>query len=77
MIEISKVQVFGWESAIYGMRNPFLSWGKSDSSFDEEQEIIGKDDLKLMTRLAAAGTDHRKFMRMVVVYADINAPLYW
>ena len=39
--------------------------------------IIGDNDFKLMNKLSKAGTDHRKFMRMIVVYADINAPMYW
>lgn len=39
--------------------------------------VIGDNDIELMHRLCAAGTDHRKFMRMIVVYCDITAPLYW
>ena len=39
--------------------------------------VVGKNDLTLMTRLRNAGTDHRKFMRMITVYLDITAPLYW
>ena len=77
----------GWESAIRGMRNPMNSWEKSDSrwepQFDTETGpchgffVIGPNDLNLMARLRNAGTDHRKFMRMITVYADITAPLYW
>lgn len=48
----------------------------SDTDFDTRY-IIGPNDLDLMTRLCNAGTDHRKFMRMIVVYLDITAPLYW
>lgn len=89
MLKISNFEVMGWEHAIRGMRNPMNSWEKSDSkvhtceceqwphnikkSFDE----VGPNDLDLMKRLRNAGTDHRKFMRMITVYLDITAPLYW
>lgn len=85
-IDDTKTQVFGWEAAIRGMRNPMNSWDRSDSYFgdpsleDESTLIkqhIGENDLGLMKRLAKAGTDHRKFMRMIVVYVDVTAPLYW
>lgn len=87
MLKIENFEVFGWEHAIRGMRNPKNSWEKSDSGwepqFDTEQGpvtgefVIGPKDLDLMTRLRNAGTDHRKFMRMITVYVDITAPLYW
>lgn len=85
MINITQTQVFGWEAAIRGMRNPMNSWEKSDSGWagaynirDGKQEWwIGPNDHDLMLRLVKAGTDHRKFMRMVVVYCDIAAPVYW
>ena len=78
MIEIENVEVVGWEHAIRGMRNPMNSWDKSDSIIDEIGLYeIGNNDLDLMKRLRDAGTDHRKFMRMIVVYADVTAPLYW
>lgn len=80
MIEIKNVEVVGWEHAIRGMRNPMNSWDKSDSAFMGEvgyQTYIGNNDLDLMKRLRDAGTDHRKYMRMIVVYADVTAPLYW
>ena len=68
-----------WEAIIRGTRNPMNSWDKSDSckNFDTGVIAIGNNDLDLMKRLAKAGTDHRKFMRMIVVYADVTAPLYW
>lgn len=72
-----------WEAIVRGTRNPMNSWDKSDSihAFDEgimdEIFVIGNNDLDLMKKLAKAGTDHRKFMRMIVVYADITAPMYW
>lgn len=74
---------------IEGMRNPMNSWDKSDSRkcnydgsfcFDCDHKgayCIGPDDLKLMNKLANAGTDHRKFMRMMPIYVRITAPLYW
>ena len=78
MIKIEKTEVLGWEAAIRGMRNPMNSWDKIDSSVVLHAAVaIGENDLGLMTRLRNAGTDHRKFMRMIVVYTDITAPLYW
>ena len=83
MIKIENVNVFGWESAIRGMRNPMNSWDKSDSCFnkrDSEAQFypdVGENDLVLMKKLCKAGSDHRKFMRFITVTADIVAPLYW
>ena len=79
MIDISNVQVVGWEQAIRGMRNPMNSWDKSDTEYSPIANFadIGFADYELMMKLRNAGTDHRKFMRMIVVYLDINAPLYW
>lgn len=71
------------EFIIEGMRNPMNSWAKSDSDttkYDERYDInflLGENDNSLMQRLSAAGTDHRKFMRMMPVYVRITAPLYW
>ncbi len=67
---------------IEGMRNPMNSWEKSDSGletagYDVVGFDLGKADLDLMQRLSNAGTDHRKFMRMMPVYVRITAPLYW
>ena len=63
---------------IQGLRNPMNSWDKSDSKYNDLDEYkIGANDLGLMKRLAMAGTDHRKFMRMMPVYVRITAPLYW
>lgn len=89
MIKIEKTDVFGWESAIRGMRNPMNSWDKSDSGWefvedpsiinpnDSVQWVIGENDLALMKRLSKAGSDHSKFLRMINVTCDITAPLYW
>lgn len=78
MIKIEKANVYGWEAAIRGMRNPLNSWDKSDS-YDENGNIVevGEKDLTLMKKLVKAGTDHSKFMRMINVTIDITAPLYW
>lgn len=93
MIKFENTEVVGWEAAIRGMRNPMNSWGKSDSfnskgcetcqkenispDYESCNIYIGPNDLDLMKRLRDAGTDHRKFMRMVAVYVDITAPLYF
>lgn len=98
MLTIENVQLFGFQAAIRGMRNPKNSWAKSDSGIcfdtiachtcradrnhcksrmENKEFVVGYDDMNLMTRLRNAGTDHRKFMRMITVYLDITAPLYW
>lgn len=90
MIKIENEEVYGWEAAVRGMRNPMNSWALSDSSFENSVPDyamdtavsfpclkIGDNDLKLMKNLVNAGTDHRKFMRMITVTCDITAPLYW
>ena len=84
MLKIENTEVLGWEHAIRGMRNPLNSWEKSDSERKYENIrdsegylVIGLNDLDLMKRLRNAGTDHRKFMRMIAVYVDLTGPLYW
>ena len=77
MISISHSYVYGWEAAIRGMRNPLNSWEKSDSWIDGEIGYVGNNDLNLMEKLAKAGDDHGKFLRMITVTCDIVAPLYW
>lgn len=79
MLRVDHIQVQGFEPAIRGMRNPMNSWGKSDSEFYHSGIIknIGDGDLKLMQNLFSAGSEHRKFDRMLVVWMDITAPLYW
>lgn len=67
-----------WMAVIRGMRNPLNSWEKSDSGIQADEEIyIGDADLALMQKLAKAGSDHRKFLRMLPVVMDVTAPLYW
>ena len=88
MIKLEHTETFNWEGAIRGMRNPHNSWDKSDSywTYIENPEtlnkapfefFIGDNDLTLMRSLAKSGSDHRKFMRMIIVSVDITAPLYW
>lgn len=93
MIKIENTEVFGWEAAVRGMRNPKNSWDKSDSLWtngyldddhvtvqyagDYDEYQVGQNDLKLMKTLAKAGSDHGKFLRMINVTCDITAPLYW
>ena len=114
MIRIENIDVWGWEHAIRGMRNPMNSWGKSDSGicgdfsteykdgrigcshdcpkwsadnycgylehlkkFPYDYYMVGPNDLELMRKLYKAGTEHRKFMRQIMVSMDVIAPLYW
>lgn len=103
MLKIENIEVYGWEAAVRGMRNPLNSWDNSDtpcylhvkchecsdnqkcdryfSTYNDGKPYkklgIGDNDLKLMKRLAEAGSDHGKFMRMITVTCDITAPLYW
>jgi hypothetical protein len=89
MLKIEKTEVFGWEAAIRGMRNPKNSWDKSDSEWefvedpaiinpnDEVKFVLGDNDHKLMRTLSDAGTDHGKFLRFLTVQVDITAPFYW
>lgn len=73
MIKFENTGIAGFESAMRGMRNPMESWDKGDtSSWD-----VGPNDRALANRLIYAGPSHRKFMRQIVVWVDITAPLYW
>lgn len=97
-MKFEKTEVWGFEHAIRGMRNPLESWEKSDSGYgcydgtmsfckgcDSEKNkycqckefVIGKNDLELMQRLIRAGSEHRKFLRQIIVSVDITAPLFW
>ena len=89
MIKVEKIDVWGIDHAIRGMRNPLDSWAKSDSRYataiDEAtianvkkgEFILGENDLDLMRRLYNAGSEHRKYLRQIFVSLDITAPLYW
>ena len=75
MIDFNRTKVYNWENAIVGMRHPLESYHKIDSDFENNK--IGDNDLNLMKKLCNAGSDHRKFMRQILVSVDIKAPLYW
>lgn len=78
MIRFDHVSVMNLENAMRGARNPLASWDKSDSYYQEDGTyVLGEADLGLATRLAKAGSDHRKFIRQIFVSVDITAPLYW
>jgi hypothetical protein len=78
MIKIERVSVMNLENAVRGARNPMNSWAKSDSYYDDNGNyVLGPNDIDLASRLAHAGTDHRKFVRQIFVSVDITAPLYW
>ena len=78
-MKFEKTEVWGFEHAIRGMRNPLESWKKSDSFIKSPHNyyVIGSNDLELMQTLIKAGTEHRKFLRQIFVSVDITAPLYW
>ena len=90
MLKIENVDVYGWEAAIRGARNPLNSWDKMDSGWDWIPEhppmtpddegweyVLGPNDSRLLKNLANAGSDHGKFLRVITVTLDITAPLYW
>lgn len=91
MIKVENIDLWGFEHAVRGMRNPMNSWNKSDSCYtaDIPEDVsifqyypdwkykVGKNDLALMHRLFEAGTEHRKYLRQIFVSMDITAPLYW
>ena len=77
MIKIENVDVYGFETAIRGARNPKNSWHLMDSGYNNGKFEIGENDYDLLRRLTIAGPEHRKWNRMVTVTMDITAPLYW
>lgn len=77
MINLKYADIWGFEHAVRGMRNPMNSWDKSDTFVDSDLVLLGKKDKELMKRLIHAGTSHRKFLRQIFVSVDITAPLYW
>ena len=85
MIKIENTEVYGFEAAIRGMRNPMNSWSRSDSNCKTiirdngkyVEDFIGNNDLKLMKQLAKAGSVHAKYRRMITVTCDITAPMFW
>ncbi len=78
MILIEHAEVMNLEGAIRGARNPLNSWSRIDSAYDENGNyVLGQNDLDLAKRLCKAGSDHRKFIRQILVSVDITAPMYW
>ena len=78
MIRFERTSVMNLENAMRGARNPLNSWARSDSYYDENHNyVLGPNDLDLAKRLRKAGSDHRKFLRQVMVSVDITAPIYW
>lgn len=81
MIKVECVNVYNYENALRGMRNPLNSWERGDSFQEDLGDMysikIGPNDLDLMKRLYNAGPEHRKYLRQIFVSMDITAPLYW
>ena len=78
MLTIERTSVMNLENAMRGARNPLNSWDRMDSFYDEEgQYQLGENDLGLAKRLCKAGSDHRKFIRQIMVSMDVTAPIYW
>lgn len=85
MLKIENLEVFGWEAAIRGMRNPKNSWDRIDSKFRQHMTeprltndyVLGENDIKLASALIKGGSEHRKFLRMIHIQMDITAPMFW
>ncbi|KEZ90766.1 hypothetical protein [Lacrimispora celerecrescens] len=78
MLNCERTSVMNIENAIRGARNPMNSWDRMDSGYNEDGEyILGPNDLGLAKRLRKAGSDHRKYIRQILVSVDITAPIYW
>lgn len=85
-MKFENTEVFNFEGALRGMRNPKESWGKSDSYRLSESNPdyakfagyhIGPNDMKLAQTLIKGGSEHRKFLQQIFVSVDITAPMYW
>lgn len=77
MINIEKVEIYGWKEAVRGMRNSFNSWAKSDSYEENGAFVLGEADKRLMMTLTKGGASEGKFMRYITVMLDVTAPRYW
>lgn len=83
MVKVENLEYWGFEAAIRGMRNPKNSWDKIDSKYEYDEDFhktiyrLGPNDLKLATSLIKGGSEHRKFLRQIMVSMDITAPFYW
>ena len=76
-MRFENTEVYGFRRALHGMRNPLESWARNDTVEENGRVVIGPNDLGLCQRLILAGSEHRKFMRQIMVSVDITAPLYW
>lgn len=76
-MKFENTEVYGFKRALHGMRNPLESWARNDTTEDNGNVVIGKNDLDLCQRLIRSGSEHRKFMRQIMVSVDITGPLYW
>lgn len=76
-MRFENTETFGWKAALRGMRNPKDSWNRNDTTVGDKTVSVGSNDMGLANRLIGAGTEHRKFLRMIHVQVDITAPLYW
>lgn len=75
-MKLENLKVYNFDGALRGMRNPMNSWDRSDSKFDDEVNI-GENDLSLARRLIRLGSEHRKFLRQIIICFDLEAPLYF
>ena len=76
-MKFEHTDVWGFEHAIRGMRNPLESWDKSDSYWENGYYVVGQNDMRLMKTLSKEGGPNRKFLRQIMVSVDITAPLFW
>ena len=76
-MKLENLEVFNFKGAFRGMRNPLNSWSRSDSNFFSDTTLLGPKDLELAQRLIKAGSEHRKFLRQIIVSFDLTAPLYF
>ena len=77
VIKVDRIEVFNFEGAFRGLRNPLDSWAKSDSYTKDGVFVLGENDKKLAQKMLSGGTCESKFMRQIMVSMDIEAPLYW
>ncbi len=76
-MRVETLEISGIESALKGMRNPMNSWGKSDSYYENGKYVLGEEDKKLSCNLVNSGGEHRKFLRMIQVWVDMDMPRYF
>lgn len=78
MIKVENIEIFNFEGAFRGLRNPMNSWTKSDSKFGLDSKfIIGPNDMQLAQRMLGGGAEESKFMRQIIISMDIEAPIFW